>query len=468
MGYRRVCKALVTLVMLFVSVALALTGLYNINRNLYGDELRHRPPWHGFISRHHLLPMRDWPLKWFVYGDEDALTLEALKMILLSINDEAGLHRVGKALSAVILGELMEQRHCVAQRLKTKVKALGDKQGCAEGDPVCVDSALNKHYSKLPAPVIVLGLPRTATTFMHGLLAEDDVNFRAPRYHEYQQACPEPADETNPKKLFDYARVEFQSLKLNAFRELFFPNMNLVHEMDARAPEEDVVPLGHTGISAIYPTTFLLPSYMKWLQQDSERKLKPAVQYLRRYLDVHLRKDMHRKWLLKTPWHLVHVGELIETFPGVAFVWTHRDIVEQMSSLCTLTLRMYGIGTDKTKAKEFYPYMGQPTVDFWLWVLERGVEARRKLQAEGKARFIDVSFASVRRDPVLVAQRIYERLGLTLSPDTLERFKRHVGNSTGASRIGLQSRPLSIYQVDENALRSRYNEIMGRLTIDFV
>ena len=40
-----------------------------------------------------------------------------------------------------------------------------------------------------------------------------------------------------------------------------------------------VIPLGQTLISALYPTTFYLPTYVKWLQTDTERKIAHSVKH---------------------------------------------------------------------------------------------------------------------------------------------------------------------------------------------
>ena len=67
-------------------------------------------------------------------------------------------------------------------------------------------------------------------------------------------------------------------------------------DIDDLTPEEDIVPLGHVMTSALFPTAFYLPSYIEWLKSN-DVALKGSVEYLKKYLDRHLRFD-NRPWVL--------------------------------------------------------------------------------------------------------------------------------------------------------------------------
>ena len=81
-------------------------------------------------------------------------------------------------------------------------------------------------YSDKAPPLIVVGLPRTGTTFMHGLLSQNDA-FRAPRFHEYMSACPRPSLPQDRTAL-ESVRVWFQGFKMVAIR-ILLPSLSAMH-----------------------------------------------------------------------------------------------------------------------------------------------------------------------------------------------------------------------------------------------
>ena len=434
-----ICKFVLNLLIILLTV------LTVLNVNLYGDEWRHRPWWLTVFDR--IVPFMQIRKYKLVYGDESDLAYEGLKELVESLNSEAALTRFGKLFAWSVLREQLSQRHCVNQAIAEKKR---------KNVPLIEPAG---------PPVVILGLPRTSTTFVHGLLAEDEENFRAPRFHEYMQACP-PANEEDETKLFDKLRIEFQSLKMFGMRQLM-PNMSSLHHMTGRTPEEDVVPLGHEMYSPLYSTTFRVASYEEWLQRDPKRKMRLSLLYLKEYLDIHLRRNSKR-WLLKTPWHVAQVAEFVEVFPGTTFIWTHRDPVQQASSLASLANKMVGVASDFPKHVEGRQIVANKTVEFWYWALERGVKARKLLQSQGKGTFIDVSMESVQSDAVGVAKKIYEKCGWTMSNRTLHRLIDFAERNAAGKPFGKHHHNLQTFDIKEDMIRQRYEKIMKGLELNFV
>ena len=414
------------------------------NENTFGDKFRHRPQWIPVVSR--VLPYLELEKDWFLHGNEDKETLEAFDVLLESINTEAALTKIGKVCAIGLVKEMLDQRNCVLASVEEKRKK-------------------NKGVRKTPAPpppVIVTGLPRTGTTFLQSLLAVDEARFRAPRFHEYMDACPMPARRTGGGTM-DWLRIQIQELRLFFVRSLV-PEMKAIHYIDATTPEEDVVPLGHTMISALYPTAFYLPTYMEWLQKDFARKAKYSVSYLKLYLDEHLRLDDTPQWLLKTPWHVAQIKELEDVFPDAKVIWTHREPIKQVSSLISVAMHMIGMATDRPRYIESQRLIANKTVDLWLWALERGVEARRKLPP---TLFFDVSCEELTDAPVPVVERIYKHFKWELSEEVKTKFQRYADANKRGSKYGVHSPDFSALELDMSMIQRRYVAIMSRIKLNY-
>lgn len=350
-----------------------------------------------------------------------------------------------------MITDQLRQRHCVTKKIHAKkLKAMQQ----------------NIPAKKFQSPLVVMGLPRTGTTFLHGLLAMNEKDFRAPRFHEYMDACPEPAS-SEITSFADLIRVKIADMKMNFIRMLL-PSMSSLHHIDALTPEEDVVPLGQVMVSAMYPTTFYAPTYMKWLQTNSSRKFTHSLRYLKDYLDVHMRQG-NETWLLKTPWHVAQLGEFSEVFPGTRFVWTHRDPVQVATSLSSLVLHMVGISSERPYHVESRDLISKEVVNFWLWCLERGVDARKRLEARGVI-FVDVDFEYLNHNPLEVAEKIYQKFNLPISPELKNKFSKYIKENRRGKRgthvHDVNSR--SSFTLDLNSIRERYNQIMDKIRLNLV
>ncbi len=85
---------------------------------------------------------------------------------------------------------------------------------------------------EIPKPVFILGLPRTGTTLLHRLLAQDPAN-RSPRLWEMSEPIPPPEQatyHTDPR-----IRQWEDDYK---WSDYITPNLKRVHALDARSPDE--------------------------------------------------------------------------------------------------------------------------------------------------------------------------------------------------------------------------------------
>ena len=240
----------------------------------------------------------------------------------------------------------------------------------------------------IEAPVLIVGLPRTATTALHFLLANDD-RFRYPRAWEVRDPAPPPVLERE----HDDPR-----------RAAHVPATNERHIVALDGPAEDwpIHAMAFDHAELVLP----VPSHATWWRRTADHTaLFPYQERVLRML--HSRRPPHR-WLLKTPAYVFLLREAAAHYPDATFVMTHRDPVAALASTCSTVADSRRMRTPSWSPE---PEFGRLQLEHWSEGIAGAMAAR---DAIGDDRFIDVGQSELEADPVGVAQRIYERIGLDL------------------------------------------------------
>lgn len=267
---------------------------------------------------------------------------------------------------------------------------------------------------RIRRPLFVLGLPRTGTTILHEVLAQDP-DQRAPLHWEVIKPVPPPGAETfetDPR----IAEVEKQLAQM----DVLAPGFKAIHEMGALLPTECLAILATHFISDEYGATYYVPSYRRWcLDHD----MTAAYRWHREFLQ-HLQVDYPKpRWVLKSPLHLAYLSAVLAQYPDAAFVWTHRDPMEVMASASSLasTLRAaFNEGIDPV-------ITAQGEVDHLSTVLLRGM-AWRDASPERNRLFVDLGFQSIMSDMIGAVEKIYTHFDLELSDAARARMQDYIRN----------------------------------------
>lgn len=246
-------------------------------------------------------------------------------------------------------------------------------------------------------PLFVLGLPRTGTTVLYGMLAANPA-MRAPSSWEVARPCPPP---TGP----DPVRVAAAEKDLAMFRRLA-PGIDHIHPMGSQLPQECLALQAPEFASYEFPTTFTVPSYWDWLRTAD---LRPAYAFEKQFLQ-HLqsgRRGDH--WILKTPAHLMWLDALLEVFPDALLVQTHRDPAAVLASVSSLMTTIRGAMSDTVDAFA----VGREQLEAWTWGMARTMAVRDQLPP---GRVVDVHYDDTVHDPVGTTSRIYDHFGLEFTP----------------------------------------------------
>ena len=297
------------------------------------------------------------------------------------------------------------------------------------------------------APIVIVGQPRTGTTILYDLLAQDP-DLRAPLTWEVDAPCPVPQPETyhnDPRIAQTQASIELS--------EQIIPGFLAFHPMGALVGQECVRITASEFTSMIFSVQYRLPSYYRWLLYEADHA--GAYRFHRIFLQ-HLQSGVSGQWLLKSPAHLWHLDALLTEYPDALIVQTHRDPLNVISSIAALTHHLRRMGTDDSNIAECAAQSYEEVV------VGLGREmALRDSGAVPADRVIDVLFTDFMNDPLTTITDIYQKLGRELRPDTAQKMRyflaAHPGDG-GGGRYTWSDTGLDAAEVRDrvNAYQDRY------------
>ena len=344
-------------------------------------------------------------------------------------------------------------------------KGASDEEKCAAAVPATP--------SPVRRPLFVTGLPRTGTTFLHTLLAQDTDNFLAPLNWMVVnptdafmgQIDESTADATGVRK----DRIDAANQNLDQFKQIA-KGIDAQHVMNAFAPEEDIVWMGHTWTAFEFLTYFTVPGYANWLRDLGTARYADAFRWHKRVLE-HLGSPLtgeerarEKAWVLKTPFHMGMLDAMAAVYPDARLVMTHRRPVRALTSLSSLQIKLRSVTTDDIDPEKF----ADEFLTFWGPFAARAVETRRRWakqdmvggeedESEGGGGegepgggggreegengshgipVVDINLHDLHTDPMGVVAQIYKAFGLVLSPERRARMEWWLQNDGARGKHG--------------------------------
>lgn len=286
----------------------------------------------------------------------------------------------------------------------------------------------------IEGPLVIVGLPRTATTAIHHLLAVDE-GFRHLRSWELADPVPPP----------DAATEHADPRRPTGVRQ-----DDVRHIVSVDGPAEDwpihALAFDHAEL------TLPVPSYSVWWRDRDHGALMPYHERVLRLLQSH---RPPRRWLLKMPAYLFLLAEVAEQHPDVTFVWTHRDPVVVVGSTCSTVA---DARRRRTPTWAPGPTFGTEQLEHWADGMQRALDARA---AVGEHRFVDVAQRDLEADPVGVAERVYERAGVRLDGPVADGMAAWAGRNRRGSR-GEHRYSLEEYGLDATEVAAAFEPYLDR------
>lgn len=325
------------------------------------------------------------------FGDESFMP--ALEKLAVSLEREARLSQLGRIAVHGMLLDNLKLRLNLTQYRKQRPEVA---------------------QQKITRPLFVLGLPRTGTTILYELLAQDPAH-RAPATWEVAQPIP-PAQRDSFYTDARIAEVEKSVSKM----ELLAPGFQAIHAMGAELPQECVTLLAPHFISDQFGVSFYIPEYRHWtLSQD----MTAAYQWHQQFLQ-HLQVDYsEQRWVLKTPPHLAYLDTLIKQYPDAAIVQTHRAPMEVLGSISSLSCTLHSAFSDDIDPVA----IAQAETEYFSEMLRLGMEQRAAMPDEG-SRVFDIQFDDIISDPIQVIENLYRHFDFDFSDTVREAMQGYLDN----------------------------------------
>lgn len=265
-------------------------------------------------------------------------------------------------------------------------------------------------------PLSIVGLPRTGTTALGNMMSLDP-QFRALRPWEQEKPCPPPRtlDEAS-----DPRRVAYRDRIEKMLREQ--PEQAAMHHWEVDATMEDTEVLGLEFRAQ--QMTMPVWRYHAWWRRGDMRE---TFAYHTRVARLLQSSRPPNRWLFKAPHHKFHLEAIVEAYPDIRFVFTHRDPAKAVPSYASFVAALI---PPEVVAKIGKPKIGREIHAHLLTGMQQAMAARERL---GPERFLDVHHAEFTAAPMAVLERIYDWLGMALTDETRRGFERWRAESHAAA-----------------------------------
>jgi hypothetical protein len=343
---------------------------------------------------------------------------EGLERLVAAMNDEGGLTEMGEAMQHARLTALLAERLGVEETYRLHPQ-IDDQE--------------------IGGPVFVIGLPRTGTTALSQLVAADP-QFRSLRLWESGSPVPPPetaTEHTDP-------RIAVAEGNLALMNEAF-PLMQTMHHTEATTATECQDLMGMSFRTVHFDGFARVPSYLEWV---IDTDMKPTYRYHRRVLRLLQWHCPPTLWHLKTPVHMFALDALVEAYPNARFLWSHRDPVKVLGSVCSLIHYTRSWSSDRDDSVE----LGSEQLDRWWLAIQRAMDFRERL---GDDRFADVAFAELQTDPLEALEKGLARIGIPFDDRSRASVTEWAGSHEPGAH-GSHSYEVSDFGLEPDRIRERF------------
>ena len=361
------------------------------------------------------------------FGDESFM--EGLGVLARSLDEETQLTLMGRILARSDIVNLLENRLQIEETYRSHPEIEDEEVG---------------------APLVVLGLPRSGTSILHELLAEDPAH-RVPLSWEARFPCPPPeaaSYDSDPRIAMAESVVTF-------WNELV-PPYKTMHEMGARIPCECVWLSCHSFIAEEFLGRQQVPSYGAWLATADQA---PAYRYHRRMLKLLQWKHKRERWMLKAPSHMGALEYLLAEYPDARIIQTHRDPLKSMGSTASILSALAWMRSDDADIATIEMGFGGEAM------AHRLAHCQNIRETQGRPeQFFDLRYQDMLDDPFAAIQRAYAHFGYEYSEDVDRRMRAYLA-AKPQGKHGRHTYRFEDLGLDLAAERARFADYQARYDV---
>lgn len=325
------------------------------------------------------------------FGGEDFL--EPFRIFVKSVDEESQTHAVGRLIA----------RSDLENWLINRLELTETRKRHPEIDAEVIDK-----------PIFITGLPRTGTSILHELLAQDP-GHRAPQHWEVRHPCPPPETATYGQD----DRIQRAARQVDLWSQIV-PEYSAMHELGAQIPVECIQITAHSFVSDELLGRHQVPSYGAWY---AGADLEPAYAYHRYFLQhLQWRCPPADRWVLKAPSHLGALGALLAVYPDARIVVTHRDPLKVLPSVASILYSTAFVRSDAIDPNEVLAWF---TPETCLYLLD-SMTALRDSGGVAPEQIVDVRYQDLMRDPIQTLASVYEHFGFSFREEASTRMAAYL------------------------------------------
>jgi hypothetical protein len=269
-------------------------------------------------------------------------------------------------------------------------------------------------------PLIITGLPRSGTTFLHRLL-DCDPRMRSPSC--WQTMAPYPPERGRDR------RIEQTERELRTFAHMA-PGFRDVHPLTARMPQECTEITAQVFQSLRFDTTFRIPSYLAWQDRHGHTL---AYRFHKRFLQ-HLQHQTgddseQVQWVLKCPDHVFALDAVRSVYPDARIVFLHRDPLKVLPSVAKLTEILRKPFTERQDLSE----IGAQVTSRWHQGVEAMMRAADSNETGGDGRggaICHIHYRELTDNPLGTIARLYAHFGMPLGDAAVRGITAEMNRET--------------------------------------
>lgn len=330
---------------------------------------------------------------------------------------------------------------------ETTITELGEKRLHTAGVYLLVNRLLLRKFlvdhedlrnADIGPAIIVCGLPRTGSTKLQRLLAQDS-RLDHMKFWEVIFPLAYPGEADNEIRLKLIAGLE---------RELGQPQLTSGHNLESAEPEEELL---------LQKADFTVPNIRdhldlpRWRDEMIRRDSRPRYDVVRQLIVAHkLQRRKHgAAWVFKNAYAGEHLDIIAETFPNAKLVFTHRDPADQVGSITALGYKyrqLYAAAGDKIET-------GAEYLQYWSGFMNRTLRACERVP---KDRLFHVRYTDTVKNPQKVVRDIYDFFGLEYTKQAEQSINEYdVRNNQ--HRHGKHSYTLEEFGLSRAAVEEAYS-----------
>jgi hypothetical protein len=291
-----------------------------------------------------------------------------------------------------------------------------------------IEEVFRKHpevaEQEIKKPVMIIGQGRSGTSVLHNVLSKDPDNAVIKTWEVYfPYPPPETATYATDPRINRADKLATQIARVT-------PEIASMHEFYGDVP---------TDCAFAHCLTFNSPAWFGPIQGQSptyvseviKRSVVPVYQYEKKLLQLLQWKNPRKRWVLKSPYSINHIPEILQVFPDMGFIWPHRDPVKALASMVNILGITFWARSD-------HPFIGGTMAMYTNADIGAGMMSRAIDWLESgvlpKDQLYNIKYQTFVETPLEVVASIYEYFGFALTEHGHHAMRQYMLDSPRAKR----------------------------------